>query len=77
MSITDAYAVKTIELYTKDGKLHDSFTIAQGKEWPDAVTWGVYEARKIFVRDRKGYREATCISAPMPVMETLNGGWIY
>jgi hypothetical protein len=35
MSITDAYAVKTIELYAKDGKLHDSFTIAQGKEWPD------------------------------------------
>jgi hypothetical protein len=77
MSITDAYAVKTIELYTKDGKLHDSFTIAQGREWPDVVTWGCYDARKVFVRDRKGYREATCVSAPMPVVETLNGGWSY
>ena len=77
MSITDAYAVKTIELYTKDGQLHDSFKIAQGKDWPDVVTWGVYEARKIFVRDRRGYREATCITAPMPVVESLNGGWRY
>jgi hypothetical protein len=34
-------------------------------------------SRKVFVRDRKGYREATCITAPMPVVETLNGDWSY
>jgi hypothetical protein len=77
MSITDAYAVKKIELYTKDGKLHDSFTIEQGKDWPDVVIWGVYDARKIFVRDLKGYREATSMNAPMPVVETVNAGWSY
>jgi hypothetical protein len=34
MSITDAYAVKTIELYTKDGKLHDSFTLRRERRGP-------------------------------------------
>jgi hypothetical protein len=78
MDLTTAYATKKVELINGDGTVRDVFTLPAAAEWPEVVIWGVADARRTFVRDRKGqYREATYAVAPMPPLQQFNGDWRY
>jgi hypothetical protein len=78
MDLTTAYATKKVELINRDGTMRDVFTLAAATEWPEVVIWGVADARRTFVRDRKGqYREATYAVAPMPPLRQFDGDWRY
>jgi hypothetical protein len=62
----EQFKTRSVKLVDHSGQHFDDVQVSAAKNLPDCIIWGVADRQRIFLRDGKGYKEASWIQAPMP-----------